>query len=361
MNIIKTITKLHLSARGGVYRALPLFTQSCVAEGYGKRIQRVAGMNFGAAGAIGNGKGLHTLYEIDTVVRDVAKKIRRNPTWIRQTRTRGAKTCMRFANELAQESASASTHPEKFLRFVIRAYPDYMGGIGAFNLFWRYLEFATPDMPRFPRQGLRALAVERNKIAEIYPRCEQAMREAMQTLGKKLQVNLKLLLAMTRSELARTLRTSSLPVSKAVLTQRTKGYVHVYYNGKEEVATGILTLNAVRTYIRSEQHSINSGVLTGRTVFPGRVIGTVVKRSKRASWPHNPILVVPMTHPSDIPYLKRIKGLVTDEGGGILSHAAIVARELGIPCVIGTRIATQVFREGDRIILDATIGSVRKI
>lgn len=58
--------------------------------------------------------------------------------------------------------------------------------------------------------------------------------------------------------------------------------------------------------------------------------------------------------------MKKVRGFVTDEGG-VLSHAAIVARELKKPCVIGTEYATKVFRDGDMVEVDATKGIVRKL
>ena len=52
-------------------------------------------------------------------------------------------------------------------------------------------------------------------------------------------------------------------------------------------------------------------------------------------------------------------GLVTDEGG-ITSHAAIVSRELKKPCIIGTKVATKVFRDGDIVEVDANTGIISK-
>mgnify|MGYP001564748046 CR=1 FL=1 len=58
--------------------------------------------------------------------------------------------------------------------------------------------------------------------------------------------------------------------------------------------------------------------------------------------------------------MRKAAAFVTDEGG-ILCHAAIVARELKKPCIIGTKIATRVFKDGDMVEVDATKGIVRKI
>jgi pyruvate, water dikinase len=70
------------------------------------------------------------------------------------------------------------------------------------------------------------------------------------------------------------------------------------------------------------------------------------------------ILVAPMTNPDWVPILRRAAALVTD-GGGMTCHAAIVSRELGVPCVVGTRRATEVLRDGELVTVDGTHGVVR--
>jgi len=72
------------------------------------------------------------------------------------------------------------------------------------------------------------------------------------------------------------------------------------------------------------------------------------------------ILVTVMTNPFFIPIMKKAAAIVTDEGG-ITCHAAIVSRELGIPCVIGTKNATKVLKDGDLVEVDSINGIVRNI
>jgi pyruvate,water dikinase len=69
------------------------------------------------------------------------------------------------------------------------------------------------------------------------------------------------------------------------------------------------------------------------------------------------ILVAPMTSPDWVPTIRRAAALVTDSGG-VTSHAAIVSRELRIPCVVGTRSATQVLRDGEFVTVDGSRGRV---
>ncbi len=69
------------------------------------------------------------------------------------------------------------------------------------------------------------------------------------------------------------------------------------------------------------------------------------------------ILVTVMTNPDMIPALKRAAAVVTDEGGRTC-HAAIVSRELGIPCIVGSNTATETLKEGMEVTIDATRGIV---
>jgi phosphohistidine swiveling domain-containing protein len=72
------------------------------------------------------------------------------------------------------------------------------------------------------------------------------------------------------------------------------------------------------------------------------------------------ILVTSMTTPDFVTAVKRAGGIVTNEGG-VTCHAAIVSREFGIPCVVGTRIATRVIKTGDFVEVDGNHGVVRKL
>ena len=72
------------------------------------------------------------------------------------------------------------------------------------------------------------------------------------------------------------------------------------------------------------------------------------------------ILIANSTTPNYIPIMAKASAFLTDEGG-ITSHAAIVSRELGIPCIIGTKVATKVFKDGDLVEVDANEGVVRKV
>ena len=72
------------------------------------------------------------------------------------------------------------------------------------------------------------------------------------------------------------------------------------------------------------------------------------------------ILVAVMTRPDYVPAIKKAAAIITDEGG-VTCHAAIISRELGIPCVIGTKIATKILKDGDEVEVNANHGVVTVI
>ncbi len=72
------------------------------------------------------------------------------------------------------------------------------------------------------------------------------------------------------------------------------------------------------------------------------------------------VLVTSMTRPEFVPLMKKAGAVVTNEGG-VTCHAAIVSRELGIPCVISTKIATKILKSGDVVEVLADKGIIRII
>lgn len=102
-------------------------------------------------------------------------------------------------------------------------------------------------------------------------------------------------------------------------------------------------------------------VVRGAPVSRGRVTGVariVRNLDEAASIQRGEILIAPITDVGWTPYFSLIAGLVTDIGSAV-SHGAVVAREYRLPAVVNTRIATRVFKTGDRVVLDGESGVVR--
>lgn len=90
------------------------------------------------------------------------------------------------------------------------------------------------------------------------------------------------------------------------------------------------------------------------------VVKIVINQGDISKVEKGDILVSTMTRPGHIAAMKKSAAIVTNEGG-IICHAAIVSRELGIPCIIGTKIATKVLKDGDLVEVDANKGVVKII
>ena len=99
------------------------------------------------------------------------------------------------------------------------------------------------------------------------------------------------------------------------------------------------------------------GLAVNRGAFKGKV-KKVVDLSKLGEVKQGDVLVTSMTRPQYNNAIKNAGAIVTDEGG-MLCHASILAREFDIPCIVGTKIATKVLKDGDRVEVDADEGIIK--
>ncbi len=119
---------------------------------------------------------------------------------------------------------------------------------------------------------------------------------------------------------------------------------------------------AVKT-IRHLLEEKSSGAVQGYVAFAGRVQGKariILSEEDFDRMEEGDVLITSMTRPEFLPVMKRAAAFVTNEGG-ITCHAAIVARELQKPCIIGTRIATTTFRDGELLEVDGVAGTVTRV
>ncbi len=104
----------------------------------------------------------------------------------------------------------------------------------------------------------------------------------------------------------------------------------------------------------------SDGIVTGQTGSSGKARGEVCivdPDNLDIDFPENGVLVCAVTTPDYVPLMQKASAIVTDQGG-ILSHAAIVARELHKPCIVGTGDATTKLKDGDLVSVDADVGVV---
>ena len=116
----------------------------------------------------------------------------------------------------------------------------------------------------------------------------------------------------------------------------------------------ITTIHSEPTAPQETLSGLNAspGIVTGRV----RVLHSPVEGARLRD---GEILVAGMTNPDWVPTIRRAAALVTD-GGGMTCHAAIVARELGVPCVVGTRDATTRLIDGELVTVDGGAGKIHR-
>ena len=118
--------------------------------------------------------------------------------------------------------------------------------------------------------------------------------------------------------------------------------------------------NVYKEYrLRGKGKVLVSGTAVGTKIAVGKV--KVIKNAKNIeSFGRGEVLVTEITDPDWEPIMKIASAIVTDKGGRT-SHAAIVSRELGIPCIVGTANATRVLRSGRMVTVDCSSGEVGKV
>lgn len=157
-------------------------------------------------------------------------------------------------------------------------------------------------------------------------------------------------------------RSSSNKISEDELRARQQKSVVIWKHQSQEIFTGNDVDEIYKIMLGDLENEVASDVrglvaMTGKAVGVARILGSSADVDKVKN---GDILVAVMTRPDYISAMKRAGAIVTDEGG-ITSHAAIVSRELGIPCIIGTKIATKIFKDGDKIEVNANHNWVRKL
>jgi phosphohistidine swiveling domain-containing protein len=145
-----------------------------------------------------------------------------------------------------------------------------------------------------------------------------------------------------------------------LLKERKKGYIVI--NGK--LLVGKSLPKTLEKYGYHYKFPKTEGIeeFEGNIAYKAEPVKGKVKlvfnQEDAALFPEGAILVAAMTIPDYLPAMKRACALVTDEGG-ITCHAAIIARELKKPCIISTKIATRVLKDGDLVEVDANKGIVK--
>ena len=151
-------------------------------------------------------------------------------------------------------------------------------------------------------------------------------------------------------------------VDTGLLNKRFKAVVF-WKERKEYCLSGKSAEKFIKEEIKWEKINKSTKIFSGAMAYPGKVTGRVkvinypdeMKKMKRGD-----ILVSDATSSNLMPAIFIAKAIVINEGG-LTCHAAIVSRELKIPCVVGTKFASKVLKDGDLVEVDADSGIVRLV
>lgn len=198
---------------------------------------------------------------------------------------------------------------------------------------------------------------EARKSAEpVFKEQERFIEENASKIAKDANLTKDEILCLTKDEIVAYLDEQLLP-DKAVLEKREKFSVIIFENGNFDLFSGEKAVEEVEKIIIPKSNQVR-----GSIAYKGKCIGKVriVQHPKTytGEFENGDILVTGMTRPEFLPFLEKAAAFVTDSGGA-LSHAAISAREMKKPCIVGTGNATKIFRDGDVVEVDADNGIVK--
>ncbi|MDP1728789.1 MAG: PEP-utilizing enzyme, partial [archaeon] len=196
------------------------------------------------------------------------------------------------------------------------------------------------------------------RAESLYPDFEKRILQKYRVaLSKRYNLDINLLYLLTPWELKNALKGIFIP-RKEILKKRNE-YCIYWFNPitKEIIFSHDKSIEKKITILQKASVE-NAEIIKGTVAYPGIVSGNVriiYEAIDCADFKQNEILVSPSTNPTLMPAIKKCAGIITDEGG-MTSHAAIIARELKKPCIIGTRIATQILKDGMEVEVDADNG-----
>jgi len=240
------------------------------------------------------------------------------------------------------------------------------------NIYNSFVFFTDELFDVKNKKKIEELQKVRMEVDDLVTNCLfKAYEKIIKILKEEFKIDTKVIESATTREIIELLdKGNNLKLEK--ISNRPIAFILI--NGEKSIFTGD-EVTKIKNYLNFQnpeqltiQQSKERGVINGKIGNKGIVKGNVMKllvadyynqiKLDRLSQEKDYILVTPMTRPELVPFIKNALAFVTDEGG-ITCHAAIVAREMNKPCIIGTKIATQVLKDGDMVEVDANKGIVK--
>ncbi|MBU0707529.1 hypothetical protein KKG41_04120 [Patescibacteria group bacterium] len=217
----------------------------------------------------------------------------------------------------------------------------------------KVIDYLPPDLLK---SKLKRFTKVRLYTESVYNETDRLLYKVVRFLIKN-QLTKKLLSVLTCHELEDSFKSNKLPPQQA-LQKRIKGYAILYDQaGQYETFIG----SAYDKLMSSITGQDDKGEIKGTVAYEGRAVGRVkiiMDPAQPGDFKEGDILVTGMTRPEFLSLMKKSAAIITD-AGGLLSHAAIVAREMKKPCIIGTEVATKALKNGDKVEVDAEKGIIK--
>jgi len=344
--IINLIEKLNL--KPATRRDLSLLNFSIISFAYVRALKKEIGFCYSALAAIGKRNKFYSMINEEEIAQKTKELIEKHPEKV--------EILVKRSKEIFNLSLEKIKNDKNSLKEVIETYKFYMVSLGIMNCFWRYS--GIKDI-KLSEELMNRIAKERKEIASLYLKIEEMIKNKALLFGKENNFDGDLLRYMTLNEFEDYFKTKTLSQDFIKeLEKRREGYFYIMTENSEFVSGDESLINEIKERFFRIEHK-ETDEIKGHPAYSGIVKGFVcnLEKNRNCEIKENSIVVISATKPDDTIIIEKALAIVTDEGG-ILSHAAIVAREKKKPCIVGTRIATEILKDGDYIEVNADKGIV---
>ncbi len=231
------------------------------------------------------------------------------------------------------------------------------------------LDKVQSDELRYLVEVLHRTTLGRMWIKPMWAGAEFLARRLFAEIAKRLECSVKDVSDRYRIQEVIAALKGGPRISDEEAERRKQAYFIGYSDGKEFFLSGDDALKFAAENFPDTDTPESTDELKGTPASLGKAQGRVrillsenIARVKQVDkeFKKGDILVADMTQPAAVVLMSKAGAIVTDEGG-LTSHAAVVSREFGIPCVVGTQKATEIFKDGDMIEVDAEKGIVKRL
>ncbi len=328
---------------------------------YFQSCQKLLGFNFSKIIIIYD-KGSATLYRLkpdnEKFSKKLSMKMAKDINFVKKYCQKLKKIIIKMNNSYFSKNINEKNSLKLFINFLKdyeKVTPLYIG------IYW-----AANRLDSQSKQY--KLLEETRKLSEpFFSKVESFLNNYFKLISEKHYLNIQQASSLFPEEILAILKGNDIKINKNTLNNRFNFSVLFFSEKSFKLILGSKAIK-IKQELETKEEKQNkkqlikeNKVIKGAKAYGGLVRGEVqivksfneIKKFKK-----NKILVTTSTRPDFLPAIKKAAAIVTEQGG-ILSHAAITARELKTPCIIGTKIATKALKDGDLVEVDAEKGIIK--